>query len=220
MDKLKLGVLVSGNGSNLQAIMDQAGDGRLNAEVRVVLSDNDRAFAIERAKGSGIPVATVDYTSSPRREDVEDRIISELKKRDVGLVVLAGFMKLLTRHFVTAFPMRIMNIHPALLPSFPGMNVIQKAIDYGVKFTGCTVHFIDEGADTGPIIVQAAVPVMDGDTEETLARRIHEKEHIIYPLAIQLFAEGRLEIQGRRVLVKDYSPAGHDPCINPYDPRG
>ncbi len=220
MGRLKLGVLVSGNGSNLQAILDHVKEGRLDAEVRVVISDNRTAFAIERAKRSGIPVAVVDYGSSPRREDVENRIIARLREYGVELVVLAGYMKLLTRHFMAAFPMRIMNIHPALLPSFPGVNVVQKAIDYGVRFTGCTVHFIDEGTDTGPIVVQAAVPVMDDDTEETLAQRIHEKEHSIYPMAIQLFAEGRLDVRGRRVFIKGPCSAAGDHCINPYSPRG
>lgn len=216
MDKLKLGVLVSGSGSNLQAIMDRIKDGGLGAEVKIVISDNDRAYALERAKNNNIPVHIVDYKLSPKREDIEDQMIMELRKHTVGLVVLAGFLRLLTGHFITAFPMRIMNIHPAILPSFPGVNVIQKAIDYGVKFTGCTVHFIDEGTDTGPIITQAVVPVKDDDTEESLAQRIHEKEHIIYPLAIQLFAEGRLIVKGRRVFVNNYGYAQQQPCINPY----
>lgn len=217
MDKLKLGVLVSGSGSNLQAIMDRIKDGGLDAEVKIVIADNDRAYALERARSNNIPVRIVDYKLSPKREDIEDQMIMELRNHTVGLVVLAGFMRLLTGHFITAFPMRIMNIHPAILPSFPGINVIQKAIDYGVKFTGCTVHFIDEGTDTGPIITQAVVPVKDDDTEESLAQRIHEKEHIIYPRAIQLFSEGRLIIKGRRVFVKNYGYEQQQPCINPYN---
>ncbi len=217
MDKLKLGVLVSGSGSNLQAIMDRIKDGGLDAEVKIVIADNDRAYALERARSNNIPVRIVDYKLSSKREDIEDQMIMELRNHTVGLVVLAGFMRLLTGHFITAFPMRIMNIHPAILPSFPGINVIQKAIDYGVKFTGCTVHFIDEGTDTGPIITQAVVPVKDDDTEESLAQRIHEKEHIIYPRAIQLFSEGRLIIKGRRVFVKNYGYEQQQPCINPYN---
>lgn len=220
MNKLRLGVLVSGNGSNLQAIIDRIKDGKLSAVVGLVISDNDKAYAIERAKDNNIPVHIVNYKSSPGRKDIEDQMIAVLKKHNVELVVLAGFMKLLTEHFITAFPMRIMNIHPAILPSFPGINVIQKAIDYGVKFTGCTVHFIDSGTDTGPIIIQAVVPVRDDDTEETLAQRIHDKEHILYPLAIQLFAEGRLVLKGRRVLVKDYKYSQRQPSINPYNIPG
>jgi phosphoribosylglycinamide formyltransferase-1 len=216
--KLKIGVLVSGNGSNLQAIIDRIKEGKLNAKVEIVVSDNENAYAIERAKRSDIPVYVVNYKSYAKREEAEGSVLSMLKKYNVQLVVLAGYMKLMTKKFIDEFPMRIMNIHPAILPSFPGINVIQKAIDYGVKFTGCTVHFIDEGTDTGPIIIQAAVPVMDNDTEYTLAQRIHEKEHIIYPVAIQLFAENRLVIKGRRVFVDGYKYSEQSPFINPCDP--
>lgn len=214
--KLKIGVLVSGNGSNLQAIIDRINEGKLSAKVEVVISDNKNAYALERAKHNSIPSYTVDYKSYPARQEAEADIIKILQQYRVELVVLAGFMKLVTKKFIDAFPGRIMNIHPALLPSFPGINVIKKAIEYGVKFTGCTVHFIDEGTDTGPIIIQAVVPVRDDDTEETLASRIHEKEHIIYPIAIQLFAEERLIIKGRRVYVKDYNYSEHHPFINPF----
>ena len=216
--KLKIGVLVSGNGSNLQAIIDRIKEGKLIANVEVVVSDNANAYAVERAKHSAIPVHIVDYKAFPRREEAEQSIITLLNDYHVGLVVLAGYMKLMTKKFINAFPLRIINIHPALLPSFPGINVIQKAMDYGVKFTGCTVHFIDEGTDTGPIIIQAVVPVMDNDTEETLAQRIHEKEHVIYPLAIQLFAENRLVVKDRRVFVEGYTYSGPSPCINPFNP--
>ena len=215
---LKIGVLVSGNGSNLQAIIDRIKEGKLRANVEVVVSDNANAYAVERAKHNTIPVHIVDYKAFPRREEAEQSIIAVLKDHHVGLVVLAGYMKLITKKFINAFPLRIMNIHPALLPAFPGINVIQKAMDYGVKFTGCTVHFIDEGTDTGPIIIQAVVPVMDNDTEETLAQRIHEKEHVIYPLAVQLFAENRLVVKDRRVFVEGSTYSGQSPFINPYNP--
>lgn len=216
--KLKIGVLVSGNGSNLQAIIDRINDGRLPATVEIVISDNATAYALERAKHNNIPVHTVAYTSFSRREQAEDDIITTLQHYNVELIVLAGYMKLMTKRFISAFPLRIMNIHPSLLPSFPGIHVLQKAIDYGVKYTGCTVHFIDEGTDTGPIIIQAIVPVMDNDTEETLAQRIHEKEHIIYPLAIQYFAEHRLVFQGRRVLLKGTISPDSEPLVNPFNP--
>ncbi len=214
--KLKIGILASGNGSNLQAIIDRIKEGKLDAEVEIVISDSENAYAIERAKRSDIPAYVVHYKSYAKREDAEEYVISLLKRYNVQLVVLAGYMKLMTKKFINEFPMRIMNIHPAILPSFPGINVIQKAIDYGVKFTGCTVHFIDEGTDTGPIIIQAIVPVMDNDTEYTLAQRIHEKEHIIYPMAIQLFAENRLVIKNRRVFVEGYEYSEQSPFINPY----
>ncbi|MGB9736324.1 MAG: phosphoribosylglycinamide formyltransferase [bacterium] len=214
--RLKIGVLVSGNGTNLQAIIDRIKEDKLKAKIEVVISDNKHAYAIERARHSNIPVYTVDYKSYSSREEAEAYIIKILKQYSVELVVLAGFMKLVTKRFIDAFPLRIMNIHPALLPSFPGINVIKKALDYGVKFTGCTVHFVDEGTDTGPIIIQAVVPVKDDDTEETLAQRIHEKEHIIYPIAIQLFAENRLMVKGRRVFVKDYQYSEQYSSLNPF----
>lgn len=215
-EKLKIAVLVSGNGTNLQAIIDRIKDGNLKATIQIVISDNEYAYALERAKHNSIPTYTVDYKSYSKREDAEEEIIKLLKQHNVELVVLAGFMKLVTKRFIDAFPLRIMNIHPALLPSFPGINVIKKALDYGVKFTGCTVHFIDEGTDTGPIIIQAVVPVKDDDTEQTLAERIHEKEHIIYPIAIQLFAENKLEVRGRRVFVKDYQYLDQYWMLNPF----
>ncbi len=201
-EKLKLGVLVSGRGSNLQAIVDASEAGRIDAVVRVVISDNATAYALERARRHGIDTAFVDPKLYPSREEFDKAIIQILKKHDVDLVCLAGFMRLLTPVFVNEYRNRIMNIHPALLPSFPGLHAQRKALEHGVKFSGCTVHFVDEGTDTGPIIIQAVVPVLDDDTEETLSERILQYEHQIYPRAIQLFAEGRLEIRGRRVFCK------------------
>ena len=198
--RLGLGVLVSGQGSNLQAIIDASEAGRIDAVVAIVISDVADAFALSRASAHGIEAAFVDPKLFDSREGFEAAIIDLLRKRGTELVCLAGFMRLLSPHFVREFRNRIMNIHPALLPAFPGLHVQRKALEHGSKFSGCTVHFVDEGADTGPIIIQAAVPVLDDDTEESLSARILNFEHQIYPRAIQCFAEGRLELSGRRVL--------------------
>ncbi|MFN4133648.1 MAG: phosphoribosylglycinamide formyltransferase [Candidatus Hadarchaeales archaeon] len=202
MKKLKLGVLASGRGSNLQAILDASLAGRIDAVVKIVVSDNPTAYALKRAKQHGIDTAFIDPKLYPSREEFDKAIIQVLKKYDVDLVCLAGFMRLLTPVFVNEYRNRIMNIHPALLPSFPGLHAQRKALNHGVKVSGCTVHFVDESIDMGPIIIQAAVPVFDDDTEETLSERILRYEHEIYPKAIQLFAEGRLKIRGRRVFCK------------------
>ena len=201
--KVFLGVLVSGSGSNLQALIDHAKRGALDAEIRIVVSNNPCAFALERCRKHGIPSVIVDHREYPSRETFEDRLVDILKTAGVELVVMAGFMRILSRKFFQSFPMRVMNIHPALLPAFPGMHVQQKAVDYGVKFSGCTVHFADEGVDTGPIILQAVVPVYDEDDAETLAARILSQEHRIYPQAVQYYAEGRIEFVGRRVRIRN-----------------
>ena len=198
--RLRLGVLVSGRGSNLQAIIDASEAGRIHAVVAVVISDVADAFALERARTHGIEAAFVDSRLFDTKEAFDAAVIDLLRKRGIDLVCLAGFMRLLSPQFVEEFRRRILNIHPALLPAFPGLHVQRKALKHGVKFSGCTVHFVDEGTDTGPIIIQAVVPVLDDDTEESLSARILKYEHQIYPRAIQLFAEGRLEVLGRRVL--------------------
>src|SRR5574340_342898 len=204
---LRIGVLVSGSGTNLQSIIAAIESKRLNAVIKAVISDNPQAFALERAKKHGIPNEVILKKDFPSREEF-DRFLSEkLKGHGVELVVLAGFMRIISKVMLEAFPMRIMNIHPSLLPSFPGLDVQKKALDFGVKFSGCTVHFVDEGLDSGPIIIQAAVPVNDNDTVEDLKKRILAEEHRIYPQAIELFAEGRLEIRGRRVFVRNSEPA-------------
>jgi len=200
---LKLGVLISGNGSNLQSIIDHIEQGSLNAEIRIVISNNPDAFGLVRAKKHGILSAVLKSTDFKSKDDFDTELISTLKNHGVDLVVLAGFMRIISPVLLKAFPARIMNIHPALLPSFPGLHGQKQALDYGVKYSGCTVHFVDEGVDTGPIIIQAVVPVLDNDTEETLANRILKEEHKIYPQAIQLFAEGRLEVKGRKVRIKN-----------------
>jgi phosphoribosylglycinamide formyltransferase-1 len=213
--RLGIGVLVSGSGSNLQSIIDHIEKGQIQAEIRVVISNNPDAYALERAKKHGIPSVVVRHQDYPDRDDFDKRMIESLKSFGIELVVMAGFMRVLTPFFLKAFPLKVINIHPAILPSFQGLHGQQKAFDYGVKFSGCTVHFADEGVDTGPIIIQAVVPVYDTDTAETLAERILKEEHRIYPQAIQWYAEGRLEVAGRKVRVKDHPPLKSVSLHNP-----
>jgi phosphoribosylglycinamide formyltransferase-1 len=201
-DLLKLGVLISGNGSNLQSIIDHIEKGSLKAIVKIVISNNPEAYGITRAKKHGIPVVVLKNGDFKNKEEFDLELIRILKNNYVDMVILAGFMRIITPTLLKAFPHKIMNIHPALLPSFPGIHGQKQALEYGVKLSGCTVHFVDEGVDTGPIIIQRAVQVFDGDTEETLAARILKEEHKIYPQAIQLFAEGKIEIKGRKVRIK------------------
>jgi phosphoribosylglycinamide formyltransferase-1 len=214
---VKLGVLISGRGSNLQAVIDAIEDKRLDAEVAVVISDVEDAYALERARKHNIPGRFVDPKpyKGKGREEYDKAVVAVLKEYQVELVCMAGFMRILSPYFVQTYRNRIMNIHPALLPSFPGLHVQKKALDYGVKFSGATVHFADEGTDTGPIIIQAVVPILDDDTEETLSARILRFEHQIYPRAIQLYAQGRLEVVGRRVLCKGSGDCRVMGAINP-----
>ncbi|MBF8302985.1 MAG: Phosphoribosylglycinamide formyltransferase [Candidatus Dadabacteria bacterium] len=198
--KTRVGVFVSGSGSNLQALIDAKIP---SVEIVVVVSNSPDAYAIERAKKSKIPVEVIDHRNYSSREDFEREIQKRLDQYKVDLIALAGFMRILTPLFIRNYKNRIMNLHPALLPSFPGTNAVKQALMYGVKFTGCTVHFVDEGVDTGPIILQAVVPIYDTDTEESLLERIHKEEHRIYPEAVRLFGEGKLRIEGRRVLVSE-----------------
>lgn len=202
MELLRLGVLVSGRGSNLQSIMDACTRGDTKAEVVVVLSDNPDAYGLVRAQNAGINTQVVKPSDYPDRDEHNAAMGEILKRHKVDLVCLAGYMRVLAPSFVKMFKNRIINIHPALLPSFPGLHGQQQALDYGVKVSGCTVHFVDEGVDTGPIIIQAVVPAFHDDTEETLSARILEYEHKIYPAAIRLFAEGRLKVDGRKVIIK------------------
>lgn len=202
---LRLGVLASGRGSNLQAIIDAIEARTLYATIAVVLSNKKDAQALERARKHGAPDVYLDpkpFAGQPDGREAYDRIILEvLQRHKVELVLLAGYMKIVTSVLITAYTNRMMNIHPSLLPSFPGLDVQQKAIEHGCKLTGCTVHFVTAGVDEGPIIIQAAVPILEGDTPDTLAARILEQEHRIYPRAVQLYAEGRLRVEGRRVRV-------------------
>ncbi len=199
-DKPVIAVLVSGSGSNLQAIIDASERGEIPCRVGLVVSNKSDAYGLVRANNHGIPTEVISHKDFASREEFDTRLVEILRKSGAELICLAGFMRVLTPVFVRAFPNRILNIHPALLPSFPGTHGPRQALDYGVRFSGCTVHFLDEGVDTGPIVVQAVVPVYDGDTEETLAARILVQEHRIYPMAIRLFFQGRLRIEGRRVL--------------------
>jgi phosphoribosylglycinamide formyltransferase-1 len=201
-DLLKLGVLISGSGSNLQSIIDHIERGSLKAVIKIVISNNPDAYGITRAIKHGISVVTLKQEDFKTKQDFDLELIRILKSNGIELVILAGFMRILTSAFLKTFPQKIMNIHPALLPSFPGTHGQKQAFEYGVKFSGCTVHFVDEGVDTGPIIIQGVVPVNDDDTEETLTARILKEEHRIYPRAIQLFAEGKIEIKGRKVKIK------------------
>ncbi|CVK20571.1 phosphoribosylglycinamide formyltransferase [Sporomusa sphaeroides] len=202
MNKTVIGVLASGRGSNLQAIIDAIEAGRLAVTVGVVISDNPEANVLKRLAGSDIPAVCIDRRQFACRQDFEAAVAEELNVRHVELVVLAGFMRILGRYFIDRFAGKIMNIHPSLLPAFPGENAQLQALQYGVKVSGCTVHFVDEGMDTGPIILQEAVPVMEDDTEETLSERILHAEHILYPRALALYCEGRLCMDGRRVYIK------------------
>jgi phosphoribosylglycinamide formyltransferase-1 len=197
----KIGVVVSGRGSNLQSIIDHIAEGKLNVEIAVVVSDHKEAFALERAAKAGIPTAVVERKGCKDKAEFEDRIDAALREAGAEVVVLAGFMRILTGHFISRWEHKIINIHPALLPSLKGLDAQGQAVDYGVKVAGCTVHFVDEGTDTGPIILQKVVPVLDDDTEETLAARILKEEHKALPEAIQLWADGKLTIKGRKVYV-------------------
>jgi phosphoribosylglycinamide formyltransferase-1 len=198
---IKVGVLISGRGSNLQAIIDASERGDIPAKVAVVISNKADAFGLKRASKHKLATAVFDPKKFTDKNTYELEIVKILKQHKVDLVCLAGYMRIIGPVLLEHYQGRMINIHPALLPAFPGLHVQKAALDHGVKVSGATVHFVDEGCDTGPIIVQAAVPVLEGDTEETLSARILTQEHKIYPQAIKLFAEGKLKIQGRRVKI-------------------
>jgi phosphoribosylglycinamide formyltransferase 1 len=195
----RLGILLSGRGSNFEAIADNVAGGRLQAEIAVVISNREEARGLEIARQRGLPALCIP-SKGVSREDYDRRVAEELRARNVELVCLAGFMRLLSAEFCQAFPMRILNIHPSLLPAFPGLDTQKQALEHGVKISGCTVHFVNEQLDAGPIILQAAVPVLDDDTEERLAARILKEEHRIYSEAIRIIASERWRIEGRRVM--------------------
>ncbi|MEJ6950493.1 phosphoribosylglycinamide formyltransferase [Natronospora cellulosivora (SeqCode)] len=197
----KLGVLASGRGTNLQSIIDSIEDDKLKAEIAIVISDRENAYALERAKQHSIDTSFINPKNYNSKEEYEKELIDLLRDKGVELVIMAGFMRILTPFFISHFKRKIMNIHPSLLPAFPGLNAQAQAFKYGVKVTGCTVHFADEGMDTGPIIMQSAVEVKDNDDQESLAARILEEEHKIFPEAINLFIEDRLKIEGRKVKI-------------------
>jgi phosphoribosylglycinamide formyltransferase-1 len=218
-NRLQLGVLVSGSGTNLQAILDAAGSGRIDVDLKLVLSNRPKALALERAAEAGVPAEVVNHKKFETREAFEAAMIEVLRRHGVEWVALAGFMRLLTPQFLGAFPGRVINIHPALLPCFPGTHAQKQALDYGVRFSGCSIHFVDEGTDTGPIIAQAVVPVLDTDDESELAARILEQEHRLYPWVLQLLAEGRVIRDGRRVKIVNGS-VNIAPQVNPPLPEG
>jgi phosphoribosylglycinamide formyltransferase-1 len=205
-------VLISGSGTNLQAILDRVADGALACRVAVVISNRPAAAGLERARRAGVPTLVLAHRDHPSREAYDAALIEALRTAGVELVVLAGFDRIVTRVLLDAFPGRVMNIHPALLPAFPGLHAQRQALAYGVRIAGATVHFVDEQTDHGPIILQGAVAVHDDDTEETLAERILGIEHAIYPAAIRLFAEGRLQVQGRHVRIAG-SRASAEPLL-------
>jgi phosphoribosylglycinamide formyltransferase-1 len=209
---LRVAVLASGRGSNLQAIIDSIEANQVQAAIVAVISNKKDAVALERARKHGLKDLFVDpkpFAGQPDSREAYDRaLLAILQQHDVELVLLAGYMKIVTAVLVNAYANRMMNIHPSLLPSFPGLDVQKKAIEWGCKLAGCTVHFVTEGVDEGPIILQAAVPILDSDSPDTLAARILVQEHKLYPRAVQLFAEGRLRVEGRRVLVEQGKPVG------------
>jgi phosphoribosylglycinamide formyltransferase 1 len=220
---IRVGVLASGGGTNLQAILDACAARRIQAEVAVVVSNVPDAGALERARRAGVATEVLPSKGVTDREAYDRRLVETLHAHRVDLVCLAGYMRLVTPAFLRAFGPtpetrgcpRVLNVHPGLLPSFPGLHAQRQCVEYGARFAGCTVHFVDEGTDTGPVIAQAVVPVEPGDVEEILARRILEQEHRLYPQAIQWFAEGRLSVEGRKVLVADARPPPPAAVTNP-----
>lgn len=195
----RLGLLISGRGSNFQAIYDSIRHGRLDAEIAVVISNRESAAGLQVARNAGLNAVLLP-SKGLDREEYDARLIEELRRNEVDLVCLAGYMRLLSAGFIRAFPQRILNIHPSLLPAFPGLDAQHQALAHGVKVSGCTVHFVDEQLDSGPIVLQAAVPVFDDDTDESLSYRILEQEHRIYTEAIALVLSGRYQVAGRRVV--------------------
>jgi phosphoribosylglycinamide formyltransferase-1 len=195
---LALGVLVSGNGSNLQAILDAIQSGRLDASVKVVISNQPEAHALTRAANAGVPALVIPHRAFPSREAFDQAVQTALREAGVGWVVLAGFMRILTPGFIAAFRDRMVNVHPALLPAFPGAHAVRDALAYGVRVTGCTVHLVDEGVDSGPILAQRAVPVLDGDDEQVLGERIHRAEHALFVEVLSGLASGSIRVPAPR----------------------
>ena len=220
---IRLGVLASGSGTNLQVILDACAAHRIDAEVAVVVSNVPGAGALERARRAGVPAEVVPSKGALDREAYDLGLVERLRTHRVDLVCLAGYMRLVTPAFLRAFGPtpatrgcpRVLNIHPGLLPAFPGLHAHRQCLAYGARFTGCTVHFVDEGTDTGPIVIQAVVPVLPEDTEETLAARVLAEEHRLYPQAIHWFAQGRLSLDGRRVRIDGVRPAEAAAIANP-----
>ncbi len=214
---VKLGVLISGEGTNLQAIIDAIERGELKAEICVVIANKATARGLERARRHAIAAEFIDHRGWASREEFDRALVASLRAHEVELVVCAGFMRLFSPVMIAAFRNRIMNIHPALCPAFPGVDAQRQALDYGVRFTGCTVFFVTEGVDNGPVILQAVVPVDQNDDEAALSARIHTEEHRIYTHAIRLYQEGRLEVRGRKVRIRDAPPI--DATVSTINPR-
>ncbi|HUY27467.1 MAG TPA: phosphoribosylglycinamide formyltransferase [Candidatus Binataceae bacterium] len=214
---LRLAVLISGSGTNLQAIIDAIAIGDLDAEIRVVISNQAAAQGLERARNAGLTTHLIEHRKFPTREDFDRAMLAVLQPLSIELVACAGFMRLVSPVLLDAYPGRVMNIHPSLLPAFPGTHAQRDALEHGVRVAGCTVFFVTPGVDDGPIIAQAAVPVLPGDDEARLSERILAEEHRIYPMAIRLFQQGRLAISGRKVLIRDYAgpELGAGSIINP-----
>lgn len=203
MQPLNLIILISGRGSNLKAIIDSIESKKLQAKILCVISDNPNAYGLNIAKEHGIETIVLDYKKFSSKADYEKKLLEILKQKNPDLICLAGYMRIVGKEIVSAFKNKIINIHPALLPSFPGLHAQKQAIDYGVKVSGCTVHFVDEGCDTGPIILQKVVKVDENDDEESLSKKILEQEHIAYSEAISLIAQNRVRIEGRKVRILD-----------------
>jgi phosphoribosylglycinamide formyltransferase-1 len=199
---MRLGILISGRGSNFEAISNSISRRKLDAEIAIVISNRANAGGLEIARERGIPMRVI-ASAGMDREQYDQLLVDELRTHEVDLVCLAGFMRLLSAGFVRAFPNRVLNIHPSLLPAFPGLDAQRQALDHGVKITGCTVHLVDEFLDSGPIVIQAAVPVLDTDTVQTLSARILTQEHLIYSKAIGYFVDGRVTLEGRRVMIRE-----------------
>jgi len=197
----RIAVVASGRGSNFQAVIDAIRDGKVPAECVALITDNPKAYAIERAQKAGIPCRIIDYATFPSREVYERALLASMQEVNADLFVLAGYMRILGSSIVRAFPGKMINIHPALLPAFTGLHAQRQAVQHGVKVAGCTVHFVDESLDGGPIILQKCVPVLDSDDEDDLAERILEQEHIVFPEGVRLFCEDRLVIEGRKVRI-------------------
>ncbi len=216
---IRIAVLASGEGTNLQALLDAQREGRLGGRVVAVLSDRPGARALARALAAGVPAEALDPAAFPDRAAFDRALLERLRAHAPDLVVLAGFMRLLGPEVVAAYRHRMLNVHPTLLPAFPGLHAHRQALAHGVKVSGCTVHFVDEGVDSGPIVLQAAVPVAEGEGEEALAERIKRVEHRLYPLAVRLFAEGRLRVERRRVRV-DLRPGELEQALADLGPGG
>jgi phosphoribosylglycinamide formyltransferase-1 len=216
--RTRLAVLISGNGSNLQALLDACAQADYPAEVACVVSNVPTAFGLERARKAGVPAVALDHKVFGSRVDFERALVEELKKAGAEWVCLAGFMRLLSTDFLSRYPARVLNIHPALLPAFPGLYAQRQALARGVKITGCTVHFVDAGTDTGPIIAQAAVPVLPGDDEASLSARILVEEHRLYPLAVRLAVTGKVTFEGARTRVAAQATVGELSLRSPGAP--